>query len=190
MADKTFEKWWAEDGRMYDPDTEDVPWFDKRKELAELAFTEGAGRRKEMKQQIPEPQIVGVTDEGEVVKDLSILEEHGVAYDPTQMTVDLTKAEKRRTTALMLAIQAYDKIIIKDAEYLREAHAQANRGGPVIQPATMNAMVEAAINFDAFIAGKFEREDEDEKSDEPEQAAPKEKSEGNYIHEYRGALKE
>jgi hypothetical protein len=41
MSDKTFEKWWAEDGRMYDPDTEDVPWFDKRKELAELAFTKG-----------------------------------------------------------------------------------------------------------------------------------------------------
>jgi hypothetical protein len=26
-----FEKWWQEDGRMIDPDTEDVPWFDKRK---------------------------------------------------------------------------------------------------------------------------------------------------------------
>lgn len=41
MSDKTFEKWWADDGRMYDPDTEDVPWFDKRKELAELAFAKG-----------------------------------------------------------------------------------------------------------------------------------------------------
>ena len=41
MPDKTFETWWAEDGRMYDPDTEDVPWFDKRKELAELAFAKG-----------------------------------------------------------------------------------------------------------------------------------------------------
>lgn len=41
MTDKAFEKWWAEDGRMYDPDTEDVPWFDKRKELAELAFAKG-----------------------------------------------------------------------------------------------------------------------------------------------------
>lgn len=36
-----FEKWWAEDGRMYDPDTEDVPWFDKRKELALVAFAKG-----------------------------------------------------------------------------------------------------------------------------------------------------
>ena len=41
MTDKTFEKWWEDDGRMYDPDTEDVPWFDKRKELAELAFAKG-----------------------------------------------------------------------------------------------------------------------------------------------------
>ena len=32
MSDKTFGKWWADDGRMYDPDTEEVPWFDKRKE--------------------------------------------------------------------------------------------------------------------------------------------------------------
>jgi len=36
-----FDKWWQEDGRMLDPDTEDVPWFDKRKELAELAFAKG-----------------------------------------------------------------------------------------------------------------------------------------------------
>jgi hypothetical protein len=41
QRDKTFENWWAQDGRMYDPDTEDVPWFEKRKELAELAFAEG-----------------------------------------------------------------------------------------------------------------------------------------------------
>ena len=36
-----FEKWWAEEGRSLDPDTEDVPWFDKRKGLAELAFEAG-----------------------------------------------------------------------------------------------------------------------------------------------------
>jgi hypothetical protein len=41
MTDETFEKWWADDGRFYDPDTEDVPWFDKSKELAELAFAKG-----------------------------------------------------------------------------------------------------------------------------------------------------
>lgn len=36
-----FEKWWAEEGRSLDPDTEDVPWFDKRKGLAESAFEAG-----------------------------------------------------------------------------------------------------------------------------------------------------
>jgi hypothetical protein len=34
----TFEKWWQKDGRFYDPDTSDIPWFDKRKELAGYAF--------------------------------------------------------------------------------------------------------------------------------------------------------
>ena len=41
QTDKTFENWWSTDGRMYDPDTEDVPWFDKRKALAALAFDKG-----------------------------------------------------------------------------------------------------------------------------------------------------
>jgi hypothetical protein len=35
---ETFEEWWTRDGKFYDPDTEDVPWFDKRKLLAEYAF--------------------------------------------------------------------------------------------------------------------------------------------------------
>jgi hypothetical protein len=41
MKMETFEEWWNRVGRFYDPDTEDVPWFDKRKELAELAFRSG-----------------------------------------------------------------------------------------------------------------------------------------------------
>jgi hypothetical protein len=36
-----FEKWWDEQGRFLDPDTEDVPWYDKREALANLAFDEG-----------------------------------------------------------------------------------------------------------------------------------------------------
>jgi hypothetical protein len=36
-----FEQWWQEDGRFYDPGTEDVPWFDKRKQLAEAAYAAG-----------------------------------------------------------------------------------------------------------------------------------------------------
>lgn len=33
-----FAKWWQDEGRLLDPDTEDVPWFDKRKALAEMAW--------------------------------------------------------------------------------------------------------------------------------------------------------
>ena len=36
-----FNEWWRKDGRMYDPDTYDVPWFDKRQALAEYAFAAG-----------------------------------------------------------------------------------------------------------------------------------------------------
>lgn len=99
--------------------------------------------------------IQGVNKESGEPVDTSVLSEAGVAFDPAQMHLDLTKAEKRRTTALILAIQAYDKLIIKDAEYLREAHTQARSDGSVIRPATMDAMVLAALQFDAFISGKL-----------------------------------
>lgn len=36
--EKEFDKWWSEDGSYIDPDTSDVPWFDKRKELCFYAF--------------------------------------------------------------------------------------------------------------------------------------------------------
>ncbi len=36
-----FAEWWDKDGRYIDPDTSDVPWFDKRKELAAIAFKSG-----------------------------------------------------------------------------------------------------------------------------------------------------
>lgn len=101
-----------------------------------------------------ELQIGAVNEAGEDV-DTSVLEDAGVAFDPAQMHLDLTKAEKRRTTALVLAIQAYDKLIIKDAEYLREANSQARSNGSVIRPATMDAMVVAALQFDAFISGQL-----------------------------------
>lgn len=104
---------------------------------------------------LPETRIVAVDSEGKP-GDMGVLEENNVAYDPTQMTVDLTKAEKRRTTALMLAINAYEKLIIKDAEMFRAIATEAARNnGPIIQPATMNAMVQAAIDFDRFISGEF-----------------------------------
>ena len=39
-------EWWRSDGLYIDPDTEEVDWYDKRKELAEIAYV--AGYRKAM----------------------------------------------------------------------------------------------------------------------------------------------
>ena len=88
--------------------------------------------------------------------ELAVLEETGTAFDPTAQHLDLSKEEKRRTTALMMAIQAYRELIIKDADMLREASEQSRRNdGPSIKPATIEGMVTAAITFDAFIAGSL-----------------------------------
>lgn len=85
---------------------------------------------------------------------LAVVEDAGVAFDPTSQHIDLSKEEKRRTTALMMAIQAYRDLIIKDAAYLKEVADLARRDeGPKIQPATIDAMVEAAFKFDMFISG-------------------------------------
>lgn len=92
------------------------------------------------------------------------LEEAGVAFDPTTQHVDLSKEEKRRTTALLMAIQAYDHLIIKDAEmYLAIKRDEPRNGedGPVIRPATMDAMVQAALQFDDFISGKLSAQSND-----------------------------
>lgn len=96
------------------------------------------------------------TDEVKAESPHAILEESGIAYDPSTQHLDLSKEEKRRTTALMMAIQAYQHLIIKDADYLREASNQVRTSGLTIQPATMDAMVEAAVKFDAFISGEMQ----------------------------------
>jgi hypothetical protein len=95
--------------------------------------------------------------------DIGVIEEAGVAFDPTSQHLDLSKEEKRRTTALMMAIQAYQHLIIKEADYLREASNLARSGnGPALQPGTIDAMVIAAIKFDAFISGRIEEKQEPE----------------------------
>lgn len=84
----------------------------------------------------------------------AVLEEAGVAFDPGSQHMDLSKEEKRRTTSMLLAIQAYQGLIIKDAEMLREVSNQARTNeGLKIQPATIDAIVEAALKFDSFISG-------------------------------------
>jgi hypothetical protein len=88
--------------------------------------------------------------------DLNTMEEAGLAFDPTTQHLDLNKEEKLRTTALMMAIQAYRELIIKEASYLREVSDLARRGeGPALQPATIDAMIEAACKFELFIMGQI-----------------------------------
>lgn len=41
-APDAFADWWSKDGQYLDPDTSDVPWFDKRRGLAEAAYLAGA----------------------------------------------------------------------------------------------------------------------------------------------------
>ncbi len=92
----------------------------------------------------------------------SLMDDAGIAFDPGSQHLDLSKDEKRRVTALMMAVQAYRDLIIKDAEYLRVASDLARREeGPTIQPATIDAMVIAAMKFDSFISGEMT----DEKGD-------------------------
>jgi|SRR5215472_782670 len=99
------------------------------------------------------PMMMRNPDTGEPV-DRDILEETDRAFVPENQHLDLTKEEKRRTTALMLAIQAYSHLIIKEAAYLREAADLARRDeGPKLSEATIDGMVIAAMKFDAFIAG-------------------------------------
>lgn len=38
MKRDAFDEWWSREGQFLDPDTDDVPWFDKREGLARLAF--------------------------------------------------------------------------------------------------------------------------------------------------------
>ena len=111
------------------------------------------------------------------------LEGAGTMFDPYSQHLDLSKEEKRRTTALMLAIQGYKELIIKDADYLREMHNKDREGQsrgepPLIKPATVDAMVVAACKFDAFIAGEIRAANQPalggamtEEKDEPETGA-------------------
>lgn len=42
MLYEQFSAWWLADGQFHDPDTDDVPWFDKRRALCWIAYFEAA----------------------------------------------------------------------------------------------------------------------------------------------------
>lgn len=110
----------------------------------------------------PLPEIEVVDKRTGEPADLSVLEETGVGFDPSKQHLDLDKDEKRRMTALMLGIQAYRELIIKEAAYLTTAADLARRNeGPSLKPATIDGMIEAAWKFDLFIAGQITKASED-----------------------------
>lgn len=107
----------------------------------------------------------------ESAEDMSAIEEADIAFDPTKQHLDLSVHQKRRTTALLLAIQAYDKLIIKDAEmYIAVSRDSGREGALKIRPATIHAIVEAAISFDMFINGAFDPKEQREPQPEPQPA--------------------
>lgn len=47
LPDRLFEEWWRKDGVYLDPDSSEVDWYDKRKELAAYAYLAGFAAGKE-----------------------------------------------------------------------------------------------------------------------------------------------
>jgi hypothetical protein len=47
-----FDDWWSLDGQYIDPDTDDVPWFDKRRGLAMAAFQAGGKSQPDFKRMV------------------------------------------------------------------------------------------------------------------------------------------
>lgn len=58
-AAEAFAVWWNADGRFLDPDTSDVPWFDKREALAEDAYLAAASARQNPASNPSKPRMKG-----------------------------------------------------------------------------------------------------------------------------------
>ena len=69
-------------------------------------------------------------------------------FEPVMdVAFDLTKGEKLRTTALMLAIRFYTDTIVKDAQMYQTMMA----GGKNMRPASSEGVIEVAANFELYI---------------------------------------
>jgi hypothetical protein len=100
--------------------------------------------------------------------EMKAVEEAGVAFDPTDQHLDLSKEEKRRTTALVLAINAYRELIIKEGRSGGSLPSRA-RAAASLRYSALDGIVEAAWKFDLFIKGEHsvvgqgvEQEDQEE----------------------------
>ena len=71
-------------------------------------------------------------------------------FDPQEMNLSLTKEEKLRATALLLATRYYIETICKDGNLYQ---AMVNRG-VTLTPATSVSLVRIAGEFENYLLGK------------------------------------
>lgn len=69
-------------------------------------------------------------------------------YDPTLEPLDLTRDEKRRTTAIMLALSYYEKTIIHDSKMYKAIMKEAP---DTVVPAHEDRVIEIAMKFNHFL---------------------------------------
>lgn|SRR3990167_6438504 len=76
---------------------------------------------------------------------------NALMYDPGEQHLDLTKAEKLRTTALLMAINYVRETICNDAEMYR-ALRQDNKE---LVPATVPWILRCSVDFENFLLGRY-----------------------------------
>ncbi len=74
-----------------------------------------------------------------------------MAYDPGEQCLDLTKGEKVRTTALLMAINYVRETICQDAEMYRAIR----QDGKDLIPASVPHIINCSINFENFLLGRY-----------------------------------
>lgn len=74
-----------------------------------------------------------------------------VMYDPGEQHLDLTKGEKVRTTALLMAINYVGETICKDAQMFQALKMD----GRALVPATTPHVLQSAIQFEMFLLGRY-----------------------------------
>lgn len=74
-----------------------------------------------------------------------------IAFIPDDEPLSLTKPEKLRTTALLFAIQHVEKTICNDAQMYQALKAD----GKTLVAASVPYVIESAINFEAFLLGRY-----------------------------------
>lgn len=93
-----------------------------------------------------EDRASGGTDD--LPLDEGVLED--VSFNPALQALDLTKEEKLRATALMLAIKYHADTIVTDAPmYKALVKNQAH-----LEPSTVHKVVDIAMQFDDFLRGQ------------------------------------